>query len=338
MTRSVAKQLTLAAMILAILVVLAEDASAQRRYGKAPPRYVPTAAERGEQPRTASARATKAQFENDSPQVELPGAAYEADALPAGNYSQGQSLSQGQGFTEIESVVSPALDDAVDSVLQPDFEGSYPEPVPFTGNMDDGYLLDYDEQYADEPAPMYSTGTWFRRGSWYTRMDVVALTPHQPRTGALPRFDRSGTPIPQAGLQVVTQDTATASQYLATSLVSHYFAPGAKLTFGRFLGRDAAGRDHQFDMTFTGLFEWESSRSLESAGTPGTPGFLNGVMMNINDPIVSPFFSADQQEFTYGADFDSYEWNYYIRTRPGATCWRCSPMENGCDMVSEVDW
>jgi hypothetical protein len=142
------------------------------------------------------------------------------------------------------------------------------------------------------PAPVYSTGTWFWRGDWFSEQGFAWWTVEDPRANA------------------IAVDPAIQTVF-TTKDVSFRFAPGAKLSLGRMLGRDAGNRDHMWELTFVGLFEWESRLDI------GTNN------LNTLDTVLNPgstvvgFSDANSQTYMYEANYDSLEWNYRVNTRPG---------------------
>ncbi|MEM7311816.1 MAG: BBP7 family outer membrane beta-barrel protein [Planctomycetota bacterium] len=296
-------------------VLMPATANAQRRFGKSPPRYKPMRTAQQTQP---------AQFESEVfdiptadgndiipevldevlpeyaspdydagidaipqgevPTVDVPSPAYESDPQPLDTSSE-----------EIFSPLEPIADDTIGSVV------------------DDGYMMDYNANFSDEPAPVYSTGSWFKRGDWYTEISAVVYDRSKTR-------ERVTTIVPLANGQnqtlSITQTILTDGgfAYRFSSLVRHNYESGARIMLGKFLGRDAARRDHGIDFTFTGGFDWESERTINSA----TGGSLSTQLtFNANDPLAFPFLNADEQTIRYDADLTSMEANYKIVTRPG---------------------
>jgi hypothetical protein len=88
------------------------------------------------------------------------------------------------------------------------------------------------------------------------------------------------------------------------------FTPGARMTLGHNLGRDARNRDYNVEFTFYGLNNWTRS---------------NGLVAFIPDSIFTErsrvpllgFSETNRQSFTYANDFNSYELNVRINRRLG---------------------
>ena len=254
--------------------------------------------------RPASAQATgeseayRAAQNLPTPAVELPTPATEADPFPS--------------IENLDDVVPPSLGDEApafeaseysdgDSVYErsvldeglQQFENSVEEAIaPQFPQVETALLPD---PCCDAPAPIYSTGTWWRRGHWYTQMDFVVMTRDDPR---------------QVG---VATDPGIAI-YNNTDLVTQHYQPGTRLTLGKFLGRDASLRDHTLEFVFLGFFKWETDRTLVSR-----QGMSLNTLMDVAplDPITTPFFNADRQTYSYDTTLNNFELNYQIRTRPG---------------------
>ena len=183
----------------------------------------------------------------------------------------------------------------------------------------------FEQDFVDDGTEIYSTNAWFRRGYWYSTAEVVLML----RTGA------EHVPI--------TADNSIGieeSNMLSTSDVDPTYVPGARVTFGRFLGQDVSNRDHMIEVSFTGLFEYSRTASIVATGiepTFGLPGletalgpgavFVNTLtvaegqsvsMMNgrVTGPPVAGFSFARRNDIQYDSDFNSFEFNYRISTRP----------------------
>ena len=166
------------------------------------------------------------------------------------------------------------------------FDPAFPEPG--GGEVFEDSVLSYSDLYG---APIESSGTWLRNGCWYTQQEFVMLTRSEPRFISL------------------AVDTFTGRVMTNTS-AAHRFEPGTRLTLGRVLGRDQANREHALELTYFGLFDWSARSSLVSP-TSGTITSLLG-----DTDAASPFVTSDSQSYTYTADFNSFELNMLIRSRP----------------------
>jgi hypothetical protein len=154
----------------------------------------------------------------------------------------------------------------------------------------------------DEPAPIYSTGTWFGRGDVFTTQEVLVWVKDNPRT---PNLGSSPGEIEiPAELTLIGNNLA-----IGAGDISQRATPGARLSIGRFMGRDAGNRDHSFDFNFTGLFEWDVE--LTTGAPPN-----NSLDTGLGAASVG-FQNVTEHRYLYTSDYDSFEMNYRVRTRPG---------------------
>lgn len=188
-----------------------------------------------------------------------------------------------------------------------------PEPLldDFHGPAEDcfeGSILGEPMQYL-APAYFESSGTWLKRGYWYTEVDYVLLNRSWDRKGLQVAFESTtGTvPTPGAlqgpfGVVVGTNELRIRGQ-----------RPGAdglaRVKLGRFLFRDSFNRDHMTELAFYGGGDWMQSTSLE-ASTP------NGLEIPAYIDRVNPSFDgARRLAFDYQSEMNSGEWNYLVRQR-----------------------
>ena len=186
----------------------------------------------------------------------------------------------------------------------------------------------------DVPAPVYSSGSWFRSGRWYAAADFVMMRPRRLSRGTVTNttaylFSSNGVGF-KKGILAYDTFASTAisrvSRNVYVDSLAPQFKPGTRLTLGRFLGRDAANRDHAVEVTYLGLFDWTSRLSFAGVGASfNTPPasirtVLGGVVLDtIGNPtaiFVPGFSDADAQRFEYGSDLNSLELNFRIHGRP----------------------
>ena len=164
------------------------------------------------------------------------------------------------------------------------------------------------------PAPVFSTGSWLWNGRWYLNADYVALKKESP-SGRIVAIDTDTIQIDNSNAGGIVLDGA-----LSSDTETHEFESGGRITLGRFLGRDAARRDHMIDFGFMGLFDWNASAEL--IGSNLQTGLSFGDLRNRLFSVaqfeqITGFFNNDRFRYDYNSSFDSYEINYRIRTRPG---------------------
>ncbi len=183
------------------------------------------------------------------------------------------------------------------------------------------------------PAPVYSSGTWFRGGDWYAQTDIVMMDQRRLSRGTVPNARAfllaNGSGFPKGVLAYDTFAGTTlrrfSRNFMIDSLTQH-FEPGTRLTLGHFFGRDASNRDHALEFSYLGLFEWDARAEFEGVGASfGEPPasirtVLGGVVTDsLGNPtaiFVPGFSDADIQRFEYSSEFNSFEWNLRLQARP----------------------
>lgn len=143
------------------------------------------------------------------------------------------------------------------------------------------------------PVALESTGTWLRRGWWYSEVDAVILNRMWKRDDQVVAFDQQSF----RNLQIGDTD------------------PGAeanvRLTLGRFLFRDLANRDHMLEFSAFGGGEFSQSDTLTSRNGLGSL-VVNQIYSNAN----LTFDGAESMALDYNAHFRSFELNYRVKGRP----------------------
>lgn len=169
--------------------------------------------------------------------------------------------------------------------------------------------------HAMECCPSYfeSSGSWLRRGYWFTEVDFLMLNKSWDRKGLLFAFEGTTAAAPgfQPGLgqpgfgQVLAIDTLTIDG-------SRPGADGlARVKLGRFLFRDSRNRDHTLEASYYGGGDWMQSSALTASSDTGLQ-----VNSFIDRDNVS-FTGAQSMGFNYLTTLDSVEGNYAVKTRLG---------------------
>ena len=277
----VATQIAWTAFVIGVTLTWANQVEAQRRYGKTPPGGF-----------------RQAQFDQTLPTVDLPSAANEIDSLPLMEDVIPPSAARRSPTGKSSDVSLPDVDETFSAPESMDDTEVFDlEPLPFeASDMAGDYLLNYDSEFRDDAAPVYSTGTWFRRGGWYSDMSLMVLTRGKPRPENV--FLESGTRL-----------------FSNNQLLTPKYTPGFQLSLGRLMGRDVAGRDHQSEVRFMGGFDW-NDQTLVLANIPNSLSFVE-VSPNSQDVDALALLNNNQMGYRYAADFNSLEFNYKISTRPG---------------------
>ncbi len=168
-----------------------------------------------------------------------------------------------------------------------------------------------DSLAAEAPAMVYSTNEWFRRGYWYSQQDIVAML----RTDVKNVYFSTDQSVSQM------QDRPM----LTSVSVTPTYAPGTRLTLGRFLGQDVANRDYTLEVAFLGLFDYTERATLSGilatalgqnneyqfpfgVTGPGVPGFSSIVEQQFIDDM--------RHDILYSSDLNSLEFNFRILSRP----------------------
>jgi hypothetical protein len=149
---------------------------------------------------------------------QLPSAADEIDLAPAPPSTAGRvpAGETGGGQMLAEEIPAPMTAGPVEMTWQE--------------NWGDAFNPELMQQ---EQAAMYSTSDWFRRGFWYSQADVVAMLRTESQIVHI-SADNSG-----GGLDINSLN----APLLSTKEVNPTYAPGTRLTLGRFLGQDVINRD-----------------------------------------------------------------------------------------------
>jgi hypothetical protein len=165
------------------------------------------------------------------------------------------------------------------------------------------------------PAPLISSGTWFRRGFWYTEQDVVILNRDA--------FDDVVLAVDASPNTGVVLGPLNVRRRLAVESDQPGAAANARLTLGRFLFRDESNRDHTMEFTFFGLGEWTDTRSVESLNPDGLVTPLARIVSVVSllplrlagTATAGGLQRVNNQRFTAETEMNSFEWNYRLRHR-----------------------
>lgn len=251
----------------------------------------------------------RAQFEQSIPDVDVPTPTLEGEPfLPANNAGPPSLDGSSTRITPDLMDAAPMPEPMMDTPLAPD---GFQEEIPYDAGvppldeqtMLDAYPMDepfYEGAFDEGPAPIYSTGTWFRRGQWYSAFEFAYLTREMPRThfsNGIPGL--AGAP----GTRPVKAD----------DILKHDFQLGTRLTLGRFLGRDAASRDHLLEFEFLGLFHWDNNHVLRAEDGASITTNLNGISGGV---LWDALNVSDVQTFGYESDYNKATLDYKISSRP----------------------
>jgi hypothetical protein len=144
---------------------------------------------------------------------------------------------------------------------------------------------------SEPPAPIWSSGEWFRSGIWYTNADFLIVRRDRPRERLL------------IGIDVTNPDNLFFN-YGATGGVE----PAMRVTVGRFIGRDWQNRDHSVEMSFLGINEFRTGQSIRSQEEGG--------LILLLDQKQGGFNNADLWFTEHASRMHSIEADMRLRHRP----------------------
>ena len=133
------------------------------------------------------------------------------------------------------------------------------ESEDYTEQLEPYFSDDYQMFQCDEPV-LESTGTWLRRGFWYSEVDAVILK----RDFNLAPILLIGQPVginpgrPPLFIQSVIQNQMVIDGNKSATEATPRF------TLGRFLFRDYHNRDHAGELTIYGGGEWTRQSQLDA--------------------------------------------------------------------------
>ena len=158
------------------------------------------------------------------------------------------------------------------------------------------YPLDDSRAYDCAPALLESTGTWLRRGFWYSEVDVLVMDRIRERDDSSLAFqlNAAGNALVGAGNVLFLEGGRQGAE--AT--------PRVKL--GRFLFRDHKNRDHAAEFIFYGGGQWTKDGRLDA---------VNGGTLTVSSLIGSGFNGATSMQYDYDSRFNSFELNYHVKSR-----------------------
>ncbi len=200
------------------------------------------------------------------------------------------------------------------------------EPIP-AGELQQGLEQNVEgEQYRIfdyHPAALESTGTWLRRGFWYSEVDAVLMDRVWRRDNFVLGFQDNE-------LVSTIFGTNPAGNELVVDAGRSGAEAAPRLTLGRFLFRDAKNRDHTAEFVAYGGGQWSQGGRLDAV--PG--GISNGtltvgsytvlqVATNIGSARLpldngNPSFDgATAMEYSYDSRMNNFELNYHLKQRMG---------------------
>jgi len=147
-----------------------------------------------------------------------------------------------------------------------------------------------------QPALLESTGTWLRRGFWYSEVDVLLMD-------LIWRRDNSTLAL-QLNAAGNAQFAPNTNLLLEGGRQGVEAVPRVKL--GRFLFRDHKNRDHAAELIFYGGGQWTRGGRLDAVD--------GGTLIQISGNAPS-FTGATSMQFDYDSRFNNFELNYHVKAR-----------------------
>ena len=151
---------------------------------------------------------------------------------------------------------------------------------------------DYEVQLCD-PALLESTGTWLRRGFWYSEFDVLLMDRIWRKDNITLAFQTNGGPGSILALEGGRQGAEATP----------------RLKLGRFLFRDHKNRDHAAEFILYGGGQWTKGGRLDAAGV-GNTLTVNALAGNL-----ATFDGATSMAYDYNSRFNNFELNYHVKSR-----------------------
>jgi putative beta barrel porin BBP7 len=177
-----------------------------------------------------------------------------------------------------------------------------------------------------QPALLESTGSWLRRGYWFTEVDAVIMNR---------QFDKNVLKLMSQEMEF-TLALTTVTQTVNTPVIvpiirrNDLFIDGGKpgaegmprIKIGRFLFRDQYNRDHTAEFTWYGGGQWSQQRSMEAVDGIVLEDPVDKVTffstLDVPDRLshANPAFSgATSSSYSYDSRFNSFELNYHLKRR-----------------------
>ena len=207
-------------------------------------------------------------------------------------------------------------------------KGEAPEPIPMGDEelpsdskgaqaAGDEIISSFDPALTDENANYFgdcaasfeSSGSWLRRGYWYSEFDFLLLNRQWDRKGTLLMYETTTATIPTT-LPVINQPFFTGNYMLVQG-----GKPGGqgmgRVTMGRFLFRDRSNRDHLASFTFLSGGDNPQEGLIEAVNR------TNGLTQSpiTNKGVNRGFNTALSSAYDYTSQLNSLEFNYEVKQR-----------------------
>ena len=220
---------------------------------------------------------------------------YSSPAAGSGTRGFGQDPGMRRELPGIELPPSPASEFPS--------QGFIPDPIP------SGDLLPALQPIAQgdesrilgcQPALLESTGTWLRRGFWYSEVDVLLMDRIWRRDNTDLAFQLNA-----AGNALLSANNVL---FLEGGRQGAEATPRLKL--GRFLFRDHKNRDHAAEFILYGGGQWTKGGRLDAVN-----GGTLTVSSLVSNSSLNSFTGATSMEYDYDSRFNNFELNYHVKSR-----------------------
>jgi hypothetical protein len=164
-------------------------------------------------------------------------------------------------------------------------------------------------EHWQSPAPIESTGTWFRRGFWYAEADAVIWNRLWNRDDKVMAAQDSQVQSPSFYSPLNPFPILNTNRVLILDGSHPGQDTSVRGTLGHFLFRDSKNRDHTFEFTAFGGGDWVQDRVITSTTNFGlfVPFYIDGANRS--------FDQSSRQTISYSSHFSSFEGNYRVRQR-----------------------
>ncbi len=235
------------------------------------------------------------EFDDPPPQLELP-------EMPSGSDTPSPSAND-----DLPAPVEGSEDGSIDPFADPlSSDGLQGSIEPFVSGEEEHVLC--------EPALLESSGTWLRRGFWYTEFDVVVTDRIWRRDPMVLINQNVGvTFVPGVGNVALFNE-------LAINGGKNHAEAVPRLKLGRFLFRDYKNRDHAVEFVAYGGGEWSQNGRLDAVtgnDINNIPGQTSNTLSvaPIQDRGNLSFDGATSSQYQYDSRFNSFELNYHVSMR-----------------------
>ena len=141
------------------------------------------------------------------------------------------------------------------------------------------------------PAVTESSGSWLRRGFWYTELDLVVTNR---------MWNADGLVLMEETTDIRRDTLGRLLEPVTNSMFIDDSDPGAqglpRLTLGRFLFRDSSNRDHSAEVTWFGGGEWTQQGRLDWTG-----GYVETRSSVAGTPSLVQFFGLQSPQLIDGS-------------------------------------